>query len=134
MSYNLNEGRKLKLQKLMMPIALIAWITIVVAALSYSPAPEENEYAAIEGVVVPNEVRVYVYVLTEDGIIASTQSDPETGKFEVTDLSGGTYSVELEPVSVEYRPKELPAINVSVNETKNLGELVLDPVDQGDVE
>jgi len=40
----------LKLQNMVVPVALITWLTIVVAALSYSPAQDEEEFGEIKGV------------------------------------------------------------------------------------
>jgi len=119
----------LKLQNMVVPVALITWLTIVVAALSYSPAQDEEEYGEIKGVIIPNEIRGYVYILTGGEIIATVQSDPKTGEFIVPELAGGTYTFEFRPVSQDYLPEEILDVRVRVDESTDLDTLNLKPAD-----
>ncbi len=116
----------MKLQGMVVPIAMIIWLTIVVVALSYSPEQDEIEFSTIEGVIVPHDVRVYVYVVTEEGIIASVQSDTETGSFVVPELTGGVYTLRFGPISDEYAQKEIRNVHIQDGKNKNLGKLTLE--------
>jgi hypothetical protein len=116
----------MKLQKLVVPIALLAWVTIVVAALSFTPETEEENYGAITGAIVPAEVSTNVYVLAEGEIVATTQSDPESGEFVVDELPEGTYTVEIEPTSDEYESFVVEEVTVVADEINDLGELELE--------
>jgi hypothetical protein len=113
------------LQKFTVPIGLIVWTAVMVAGLSYSPP--EQEFGEISGIVTPNNIPSYVYVIYDDKIVASVQTDTDDGMFLVSGLSEENYSLEVRPVSNNYTAVEIQNVVVKINELTDLGMLDLKP-------
>jgi len=115
------------MQKMMVPTALLIWVTIVVAAMSYSPEGEDELFGTIEGIIVPNDVRSYVYAYYDEDIMAMVESDTETGTFVISELPEGTYSIVVSPVTNDYAQTEITDLIIEIDEVQNLAEIVLVP-------
>jgi hypothetical protein len=65
----------------------------------------------------------------DDSIVATAEVDPATGRFEVSGLEPGTYTVEIEPHDAGYERKEIEDVEIDQGEEKDLGAISLDDGD-----
>jgi hypothetical protein len=124
----------MKMNKLLVPTALFLWVVIVVAAVSYTPEEYEAENGSVHGILLPEDVGAYIYLMQEEEIVATVRRDPGDAEFNITDVPEGVYTVVIEPVSEEYEPETIEEITVDAGETTELGEIVLEPNGDGETE
>lgn len=80
---------------------------------------------AITGIIVPNTEPTYLFTVTGDDTVG-TFADLETGRFVLTALAGGTYSVQVDPVDEAWLEMTIDDVEVDEGETTDLGEIELE--------
>jgi hypothetical protein len=85
----------------------------VLRILSFLPSGGD-----IQGVVVPDSVRTFVFAIQGTDTVASTSTDITNGDFLIKDIPAGNYTVSLVPSDTTYK-------SVIVNSSVSLGQITL---------
>ncbi len=95
------------------------------------PLREEAGKSSIKGKVIDelsdNPIKDAEIILQKGKLRASTESN-NNGEFEFNELSDGTYSIIIK--APNYESKRISKIILSRNETKNLGVVLLSPIER----
>jgi len=91
-------------------------------------AANEAVSANIGGSVSPVEARAMITLYADDDEVTSTYADPDTGGFLLIGLDNteSTYRLVIEPRAEGYTGAVVSDITVSIGETENVGEIVLE--------
>src|SRR5205809_6255527 len=79
---------------------------------------------SLNGIVQPNDANAWVYVMSDNHIIASTRPDKETGAFMVNGSNPGSYKVLIDG-SNGYQDKKYKDVAVSIQNVTGTGTTVL---------
>ena len=79
---------------------------------------------SINGVVLPNDAKSWVYVMNGTERIASTRADKETGEFRVNGLAPGSYQVLIESAN-GYQSKKYEGVQVTTQNVTGTGTTTL---------
>jgi hypothetical protein len=104
--------------------SVVALLSAVLIGFSQA-LPDEN-IGSISGVVHPTEAMATVDANRDGEVVASTEVDPETGKFKIEGLPAGTYEIVITPGSQGYGHKTVSDVSVKTGENNDLGEIYLE--------
>ncbi|GGE32010.1 DUF4382 domain-containing protein [Sphingobacterium cellulitidis] len=79
---------------------------------------------AITGSINPIFAMPHVYAIQGTDTLGTLASP--TGKFYFPGVPQGTYKILIEPTNTNFLPKTLENVNVSIGQTKDLGEIVVE--------
>lgn len=80
----------------------------------------------IGGVVTPFEARAVVYAIAGSDTLSTTFADENNGEFLLVGLEEGEYDISVEPRTEGFEATRFEEINVTVNETTDLGAIELE--------
>ncbi|MBD3615637.1 MAG: DUF4382 domain-containing protein [Gracilimonas sp.] len=80
----------------------------------------------IEGTVSPVEAEPVVYAIASGDTLSSTYADTTSGNFRLIGLEAGTYTVSFAPTNENFQSKDTTGVEVTVDETNDIGSIVLD--------
>ncbi len=80
----------------------------------------------IGGTIEPPEARAVVAAVANDETISTTYADEDNGEFLLFGLEEGTYDVSVEPREEGYSDTTIENVPVEVDETTDIGTIVLD--------
>lgn len=80
----------------------------------------------IAGTVSPVEAEPVVYAIANGDTLSSTFADTTNGTFRLIGLEEGSYTVSVNPTNSNYQVKDTTDVQVTVGETNDIGNIVLE--------
>lgn len=88
-------------------------------------ATNEAVTGNIAGTVDPAEAGPFFYAIADSDTFSSTKADTADGSFKLIGLEEGSYTVSVEPTNDNYQSKDTTGVEVTVDETNELGTIEL---------
>lgn len=100
-------------------------VLVSVIFIGFTPVIQYDDTGSVSGVVNPPEAMATVEAVLNGEVVATTETEPETGIFVLEELPAGNYELVIIPASEEYETKKINDLTIKAGEHKDLGEIYL---------